>query len=58
MRRTLTATAFLFAALVVPRAGQAQTFKMEKWNIGGEGGTDYLTAEAGTGRNRPRSKQA
>ena len=29
---------------------QAQTFKVQKFNIGGEGGTDYLTAEAGTGR--------
>jgi DNA-binding beta-propeller fold protein YncE len=28
----------------------AQTFMVDKWNIGGEGGTDYLTAEAGTGR--------
>src|SRR5205823_4759859 len=45
-----TASAFLLAALALPRAGQAQTFKVEKWNIGGEGGTDYLTAEAGTGR--------
>jgi outer membrane protein assembly factor BamB len=29
---------------------RAQTFKVEKYNIGGEGGTDYVTAEPGTGR--------
>ena len=28
----------------------AQTFKVQKFRIGGEGGTDYLTAEPGTGR--------
>jgi len=28
----------------------AQEFKVQKYSIGGEGGTDYLTAEPGTGR--------
>jgi|CZKP01.1.fsa_nt_gi YVTN family beta-propeller protein len=28
----------------------AQDFKVRKYSIGGEGGTDYLTAEPGTGR--------
>lgn len=28
----------------------AQTFTVQKYSIGGEGGTDYLTAEPGTGR--------
>src|SRR5215831_2813162 len=28
----------------------AQTFKVEKWDIKGDGGTDYITAEAGTAR--------
>lgn len=28
----------------------AQDFKVRKYSIGGDGGTDYLTAEAGTGR--------
>ena len=28
----------------------AQNFKVKKYSIGGEGGTDYLTAEPGTGR--------
>jgi DNA-binding beta-propeller fold protein YncE len=34
----------------VPGPVAAQTFKLEKFSIGGDGGTDYLTAEAGTGR--------
>ena len=29
---------------------EAQTFKVQKFSIGGEGGTDYLTAAPGTGR--------
>src|SRR5258706_451758 len=29
---------------------EAQTFKVQKFSIGGDGGTDYLTAEPGTGR--------
>jgi hypothetical protein len=33
-----------------PSVGSAQNFHVDKWNIGGAGGTDYLTAEAGTGR--------
>ena len=37
-------------ALAWPGAGQAQSFKVAKYSIGGEGGTDYLTAEPGTGR--------
>jgi DNA-binding beta-propeller fold protein YncE len=41
---------FAIAALVAPCAGHAQTFKVTKYNIGGEGGTDYVMAEAGTGR--------
>src|SRR5258708_6567065 len=42
----------LFAAAVVawPAASSAQTFKVAKYSIGGDGGTDYLTAEPGTGR--------
>jgi DNA-binding beta-propeller fold protein YncE len=47
--RTLAAL-LVVGALAAPHAGQAQTFKMQKWNIGGEGFTDYVTAEAGTGR--------
>lgn len=40
----------LVVALIWPGVSQAQTFKVVKFNIGGEGGTDYLTAEPGTGR--------
>jgi DNA-binding beta-propeller fold protein YncE len=42
--------ALVIALIAAPSMAQAQTFKMEKWNIGGEGGTDYLVAEQGTGR--------
>ncbi|MFN2601531.1 MAG: YncE family protein [Gemmatimonadaceae bacterium] len=42
--------ALLTAAIVTTNVGNAQTFKVQKYNIGGEGGTDYLTAEPGTGR--------
>lgn len=50
-RKAANAAAFLMALVAVsPEAGQAQSFKVEKYNIGGEGGTDYLTAEPGTGR--------
>jgi hypothetical protein len=37
-------------AITAPALANAQTFKVTKYNIGGEGGTDYVTAEAGTGR--------
>ena len=37
-------------ALALPALASAQTFTVTKYNIGGEGGTDYVTAEAGTGR--------
>ncbi len=42
--------ALLLAVLAWPRASAAQTFKVQKYSIGGDGGTDYLTAEAGTTR--------
>src|SRR6266513_2408746 len=42
--------ALLFAMVVPCGAGHAQTFTVAKFNIGGDGGTDYLTAEPGTGR--------
>lgn len=40
----------LAATFAAPAAVHAQTFKVEKFDIGGTGGTDYLTAEDGTGR--------
>src|SRR3989441_7687742 len=49
--RSPRAQAFLLClALAAPHAGHAQTFTVAKFNIGGDGGTDYLTAEPGTGR--------
>jgi hypothetical protein len=50
-KRLLTAIAVLFAiSFAMPVNGHAQTFKVEKWDIKGDGGTDYIAAEAGTGR--------
>ena len=40
----------LGAIVAMPAAGLAQAFKVEKFDIKGDGGTDYLTAEAATGR--------
>src|SRR2546426_11962351 len=42
--------ALRLAVLSWPLASSAQTFKVQKYSIGGDGGTDYLLAEAGTGR--------
>src|SRR5256885_15564701 len=33
-----------------PHLTSAQQFKVQRYSIGGDGGTDYLTAEPGTGR--------
>src|SRR3954471_4314761 len=42
---------FSLAALTaLPAVVGAQTFKVEKYNIGGEGAFDYLSAEASSGR--------
>jgi DNA-binding beta-propeller fold protein YncE len=37
-------------ALTLSNVSHAQAFKVTKISVGGEGGTDYLTAEPGTGR--------
>jgi DNA-binding beta-propeller fold protein YncE len=42
--------ALLVVALISPGLGHAQTFKVEKFDIKGEGGTDYVAVEAATGR--------
>src|SRR6266566_8996954 len=48
---SLPITAVLAAVAVVwPPLTSAQTFKVDRYSIGGDGGTDYLTAEPGTGR--------
>ena len=50
-KHLLTALALFSAAgLAAPRLADAQTFKVEKLDIKGEGGTDYISAEPGTGR--------
>src|ERR1700752_637052 len=50
-KHLLTAFACLFAVSVAaPRAAKAQTFKVEKFDIKGDGGTDYVAVEPTTGR--------
>src|SRR2546428_4926803 len=50
-KRLLTALAVLLTTtLATPGVGHAQAFKVEKFDIKGDGGTDYVAAEAGTGR--------
>src|SRR6202521_2067132 len=50
-RHLLTVLAFLSAtSLAAPGVGHAQTFKVEKFDIKGDGGTDYVAVEAATGR--------
>ena len=48
-RITIFAIAVTFVA-ATPVLAAAQMFKVEKFTIGGEGGTDYLTADPATGR--------
>jgi DNA-binding beta-propeller fold protein YncE len=50
--RTLTLALAAVAAigLAAPVAGRAQAFKVDKTDIKGEGGTDYVVAEPATGR--------
>jgi DNA-binding beta-propeller fold protein YncE len=53
MLRARSNAALLLGALTIataPCVVAAQAFKVEKFNIGGEGGTDYLTADPKTGR--------
>jgi len=40
----------LLALLVMATPGRAQNFKVEKFDIKGDGGTDYVAVEAATGR--------
>src|SRR3954471_12975934 len=44
------ATALVAVSLSSAHLASAQTFKVQKYSIGGDGGTDYLTAEPSTGR--------
>ena len=51
MRIAITTSAALaFALVATPSITHAQTFSVAKYSIGGDGGTDYLTAEPGTSR--------
>jgi DNA-binding beta-propeller fold protein YncE len=50
-KRLLMALVCLLATILATSAvGRAQTFKVEKFDIKGEGGTDYVAVEAATGR--------
>jgi hypothetical protein len=49
-RPAIVAALCIVTALARPGASHAQSFTVAKFNIGGDGGTDYLTAEPGTGR--------
>jgi DNA-binding beta-propeller fold protein YncE len=50
LSRLLVTLALSIAAAVAAGSAAAQTFKVEKSSIGGEGGHDYIVAEPGTGR--------
>src|SRR6266513_3855314 len=50
-RRSLTTVAVLFTTILgAPSVARAQKFKVEKFDIKGEGGTDYVAVESATGR--------
>ena len=50
-RRLATTLAVLFASsFAAPIIGHAQTFKVEKFDIKADGGTDYVAVESATGR--------
>jgi len=50
MTKRLLASAAIVAIAAVPAPGLAQNFKVEKFDIKGDGGTDYVAVEAATGR--------
>src|SRR5215470_9992683 len=50
MISSVRVVAFLAASLAAPQFVQAQSFKVEKFDIKGEGGTDYVAVESATGR--------
>src|ERR1051326_7155216 len=49
-RRLVMGFAVLFAINLAAPLGRAQTFKVEKFDIKGDGGTDYVAVAAATGR--------
>jgi DNA-binding beta-propeller fold protein YncE len=51
MKKSLiTTVAILALAAAAPRAGQAPSFRVAKYDIKGDGGTDYVAVEPATGR--------
>lgn len=50
MRRLLSALVLLAGTLAMPAIGYSQTFHVQKLDIKGDGGTDYVTVEPATGR--------
>jgi DNA-binding beta-propeller fold protein YncE len=51
MRRSQTTGAIAFACMLAPLSiGHAENFKVEKFDIKGDGGTDYVAVESATGR--------
>jgi len=50
MKRLIGVFTILLLSAFLAGSMRAQTFTVKKYSIGGEGGTDYLTAEPGTGR--------
>lgn len=50
VRRHATFVLTALTIVAAPGLASAQSFKVERFNIGGEGGTDYLTADPATGR--------
>jgi DNA-binding beta-propeller fold protein YncE len=48
--RSRSTRLFLATLLTAPVALAAQSFHTTKYNVGGDGGTDYLTADPATGR--------
>src|SRR5712675_268254 len=49
-KHCLLALALLGASFAAPRSLDAQNFKVEKFDIKGDGGTDYVAVEPATGR--------
>src|SRR5689334_19666272 len=50
MTTRLPASVLFACILAAPGIGRAQTFKVEKYDIKGDGGTDYVAVESATGR--------
>jgi len=50
MKKLIAVVITLFIGATFSSGFYAQDFKVQKYSIGGEGGTDYLTAEPGTNR--------